>query len=639
MHVSFILPHPSTHTAFEIIQNNMMNTMNLQNKNKNDESQSVSLSDVSSFNDSEIDCDLKGIPRSILDLMQVQPTLNLMTCGDVSHGKSTLLAALSGEKTGKHSKEKKGNMTIRLGYTSCKIYKCSQCPRPDCYFSTHSDLKPPTRCPNKCGLTTPPLLIRHLSFVDVPGHSQLMQTMVSATSIADGAILVIDSSKPVPGKQTAQHLEAMNLLGLMQQNKMIVAQNKIDLISPSKACRNYEDIRGYLRTFGDEQFAFNTPIIPISAQSKLNIDALCNLIITHFPKYSPSLISANCSLKSSDLLMNIIRSFDVNRPRDLVDAAAIDSICGGVIGGAVLNGHIAIDQVIEIRPGYLMKRKEKNKAMKRCKFGNQWEAQPIRTIVRSLKYGKNAASKGYSGGNVGIETTIDPSLTKADRMCGHVVIDANHPNPPPIFNKFIMSYALLSGQESDFKKFEMIRVNVGSFKMRAEVIGSIKEYDGALLLVLEAPICARVGDKIGICRQSKKREWAFIGGGIIRKTKNIRIQSDDDKIGKRMKKSVNVSSTADALSDQNKEIVHLRYQQRSGKKGITTIIGLPKEIKLKKLMFRMKKEFNSGATLVDDEEDGNGQIIQIQGDLRNDIAQMLEKLNVVTKAQIVVHGF
>merc|ERR1719411_156734 len=143
----------------------------------NNNQTSASLPDVSSSNEAEIDIDLKGIPSFILDLQQIQPTLNIMTCGDVSHGKSTLLAALSGEKTGKHSKEKKQNMTIRLGYTSCKIYKCLQCPRPDCYFSAHSDAKTPN-CPI-CN-TPHPLLIRHLSFVDVPGHSQLMQTMVSA---------------------------------------------------------------------------------------------------------------------------------------------------------------------------------------------------------------------------------------------------------------------------------------------------------------------------------------------------------------------------------------------------------------------------------------------------------------------------
>merc|ERR1712228_221465 len=364
---------------------------------------------------------------------------------------------------------------------------------------------------------------------------------------------------------------------------------------------------------GNEEFAFSTPICPISAQSQLNIDALCSLIINHLPKYSPSLIANNCSLKKSDLLMTIIRSFDANKAKNLNNMAAVDSICGGVIGGAVLNGHIAINQCIEIRPGYLAKTAK-----------NEWKAMPIRTSVKSLKYGKSAAAKGYSGGNVGVQTNIDPSLTKSDRMCGHIVIDSNHPNPPPIFVKFIMSYSFLCDVKvPKFKKKEIVRINVGSFKMRAEIIGNVKEYKDAVLLCLEAPICARVGDKVGICRQNKKREWLFCGGGIVRKTKNIRIESDI------FKKSVNVNPTNDdLLKQQSKELVHLRYQQRTSKKGITTIIGLAKNVNVKKLMIRMKKAFNCGATLIDN---GNAQIIQIQGDLRNDISQMIQKLNIVKK--------
>jgi len=104
-----------------------------------------------------------------------------------------------------------------------------------------------------------------------------------------------------------------------------------------------------LGTFGNESFASQTPIIPISAQSKLNIDALCSFIIGHFPKYSPNLLPQS----KPSLFLSVIRSFDVNRATDLLNAKDIDSICGGVIGGAVMSGQISINQKIEIRPGYL----------------------------------------------------------------------------------------------------------------------------------------------------------------------------------------------------------------------------------------------------------------------------------------------
>jgi len=223
------------------------------------------------------------------------------------------------------------------------------------------------------------------------------------------------------------------------------------------------------------------------------------LIIGHFPKYSPKLLEEQ---SKQHLHMNIIRSFDVNRPRTLMSVADIDRIAGGVLGGAVLEGHISLNQEIEIRPGLLVKKKQKN----------EWKAVPIRSKVKSLKYGKNAAKQGYCGGNVGIETNIDPSLTKSDRMSGHIVVAADHPNPPPIFNTFLMSYCFLSGQKRDFVKSEVVRLNIGCFKMKATVERLVNEFmpdDRGALVVLEAPICARVGAQIGICRKNEKKRMVI----------------------------------------------------------------------------------------------------------------------------------
>eukprot|EP01084_Bolivina_argentea_P286096 490728_1 len=261
----------------------------------------TSITSASCNNDGvcDIDIDLKGIPSYILDLQHSQPTLNIMTCGDVSHGKSTLLWSITGEKTGKHANEKKGNMTIRLGYTSCKIWKCLNCPLPQCYFTTHSDISikkvqckycniKPTKSYYKyhsSGTNSRIILLRHISFVDVPGHAQLMQTMVSATSVSDAAILVIDASKKCPGGQTEQHMDAINLLGLMKYGQLIIAQNKIDLINETKACMSYQQIREYLNTFGNDILTYNTPIIPISAQSKLIIDTFCYMIVNDNIKF------------------------------------------------------------------------------------------------------------------------------------------------------------------------------------------------------------------------------------------------------------------------------------------------------------------------------------------------------------------
>merc|ERR1712013_758456 len=212
------------------------------------------------------------------------------------------------------------------------------------------------------------------------------------------------------------------------------------------------------------------------------------------------------------------------------------------------------------------------------KMAPRWTAQPIRTTVRSLRYGKHATDRAFSGGNVGVQTNVDPSLTKADGLCGHVIVDVRHPNPPPIFDKFKMSMAVLASKSKhkakSFKVGEVLRVNIGSFKMKAEVARrEVAEY-GGLLMVLEAPICARVGDAVGVCRQNKNKEWAFVGGGVIRSVKAMNVNV-----------SVGVTSQTaqSALSRTETESAHIRYTQRNGRKGVTTIVGLPQTIEFKPL--------------------------------------------------------
>ncbi|TFK72191.1 eukaryotic translation initiation factor 1 [Pluteus cervinus] len=84
------------------------------------------------------------------------------------------------------------------------------------------------------------------------------------------------------------------------------------------------------------------------------------------------------------------------------------------------------------------------------------------------------------------------------------------------------------------------------------------------------------------------------------------------------------------------DYIHLRVQQRNGRKTLTTLQGLPKEYDAKKLLKAFKKEFACNGTLIDDEKMGH--IIQLQGDQRVKISQFLIS-NGIDKATIKVHGF
>ncbi|WFD39227.1 Eukaryotic translation initiation factor eIF-1 [Malassezia japonica] len=87
---------------------------------------------------------------------------------------------------------------------------------------------------------------------------------------------------------------------------------------------------------------------------------------------------------------------------------------------------------------------------------------------------------------------------------------------------------------------------------------------------------------------------------------------------------------------QVQNYVHIRIQQRNGRKTLTTLQGLPKEYDPKKLLKAFKKEFACNGTLVEDEE--LGQVIQLQGDQRQKISMFLIEEG-IPKQDVKVHGF
>ncbi|KAI9316971.1 translation initiation factor SUI1 [Dichotomocladium elegans] len=83
--------------------------------------------------------------------------------------------------------------------------------------------------------------------------------------------------------------------------------------------------------------------------------------------------------------------------------------------------------------------------------------------------------------------------------------------------------------------------------------------------------------------------------------------------------------------------IHLRIQQRNGRKTITTLQGLPKQYDAKKILKVFKKEFACNGSLEEHEE--FGQVIQLTGDQRQKIAEFLVKEEIAKKSEVKVHGF
>ncbi|WP_220124497.1 translation initiation factor SUI1, partial [Xanthomonas oryzae] len=83
--------------------------------------------------------------------------------------------------------------------------------------------------------------------------------------------------------------------------------------------------------------------------------------------------------------------------------------------------------------------------------------------------------------------------------------------------------------------------------------------------------------------------------------------------------------------------IHIRIQQRNGRKTLTTVQGLPKEYDPKRILKVLKKEFATNGNIVQDSE--LGEVIQFQGDQRTKISEFIINRLGVSKQAIKLHGF
>ncbi|KAG5184416.1 eukaryotic translation initiation factor 1-SUI1 [Tribonema minus] len=83
--------------------------------------------------------------------------------------------------------------------------------------------------------------------------------------------------------------------------------------------------------------------------------------------------------------------------------------------------------------------------------------------------------------------------------------------------------------------------------------------------------------------------------------------------------------------------VHVRVQQRSGRKCITTVEGMAEDLDLKRILKAMKKNFSCNGAIVKDKDEG--EVIQLSGDQRTNINDFLYGMEICVPGQVVLHGF
>ncbi|CAD6575853.1 MAG: hypothetical protein CYPHOPRED_005811 [Cyphobasidiales sp. Tagirdzhanova-0007] len=438
-----------------------------------------------------IDVDVTTLNPLSPIVIQKQATINIGTIGHVAHGKSTVVKAISGVQTVRFKNELERNITIKLGYANAKIYQCTnpKCERPSSYksYSSDKEAEPPCDVPG-CGGSMK--LLRHVSFVDCPGHDILMATMLNGAAVMDAALLLVAGNESCPQPQTSEHLAAIEIMKLKH---IIILQNKVDLIREQQAEEHHQQILSFVKgTVAD-----SAPIVPISAQLRYNIDSVTEYIVKHIP------VPIRDFTSSPRLI--VIRSFDVNKP-----GAEVDELKGGVAGGSILSGVLKLGQEIEIRPGIITKDEQ-----------GRTKCQPIFSRIASLLAEKNNLEFAVPGGLIGVGTKIDPQLCRADRLVGQVLGAVG--KLPSIYLELEINYFLLRrllGVKSDDKKQtkvtkltkgEVLMVNIGSTSTGGKVT-SVKADLAKITLI--SPACTEIGEKVALSRRIEKH-WRLVGWGSI----------------------------------------------------------------------------------------------------------------------------
>jgi len=150
------------------------------------------------------------------------------TAGHIDHGKSSLVRALTGIDPDRLPEEKKRGVTIELGFAHLSLAK------------------------------------HEIGIIDVPGHADFINNMVSGVSALNLAVFIVaadDAWMP----QSEEHLHILHYLGI---KNVIIALTKIDV------CEDVEFTTELVRDELQGTLLEEAPIIPVSSITGEGIDQL-----------------------------------------------------------------------------------------------------------------------------------------------------------------------------------------------------------------------------------------------------------------------------------------------------------------------------------------------------------------------------
>lgn len=383
--------------------------------------------------------------------------LNVGILGHVDSGKTTLAKALSATAStaafDKNPQSQQRGITLDLGFSALQV-----------------DL--PTRLQSGSDEKL------QFTFVDCPGHSSLIRTIIGGAQIIDMMVLVVDIGKGIQ-TQTAECL----VIGELTCRRMVVALNKVDTVEEGKRGKIVEKMKRGVGAALEKTVFAGAPIVEISAGSGLNLDRFL------------------------DVLTGL--AFVPERNFELPFLFAVDH-CFGIRGqgtvctGTVLQGQIRLNEDVEIPSLKVVKK------------------------VKSMQMFKQSQQIARQGDRVGIcITQFDPKLLERGLLCrpGYVMnvyAAAFHLNRIKYFKgplKDKAKFHITCGHETVMGKITLLKAQTSRHEFIEQVDENQPEDSDAFIIILiefERPIQAApnalvIGSRLDTDIHSNSCRLAFYG--------------------------------------------------------------------------------------------------------------------------------
>lgn len=216
--------------------------------------------------------------------------------------------------------------------------------------------------------------------------------------------------------------------------------------------------------------------------------------------------------EKENLKMIIVRTFKSCKP-----GSKPNQLTGGILGGSIEKGIIKEGDIIEIRPGKVVKDKD------------TFIIKPYLTKVVSLQSDKEKIKFADPGGLIAIETFLDPSITKSNNLVGNIIGIPGKMSP--IATEIKTTFEIFEKSENYFQNAgdlisKKIKIHVLAMELYA-IIKKICRKTHSFQLILEKPICVELNQKITFLIENN-----LVGYGNIIAIKDINISESyiDDSL-------------------------------------------------------------------------------------------------------------